>query len=90
MVAAVSLVILLYCVMNGTTILNIFNPEVSVMSVCAPASRDEVATDHFICVSRTQGEGVMMSYAENKAKKAELNEVVTGGAISRDETPENQ
>ena len=51
---------------------------------------DEVATDHFICVSRTQGEGVMMSYAENKAKKAELNEVVTGGAISRDETPENQ
>jgi len=28
-VAAVSLVILLYCVMNGTTILNIFNPEVS-------------------------------------------------------------
>jgi hypothetical protein len=27
-VAAVSLTILLYCVMNGTTILNVFNPEV--------------------------------------------------------------
>jgi hypothetical protein len=27
-IAIVTLVVLMYCVMNGTTILNIFNPEV--------------------------------------------------------------
>lgn len=51
-IGAITLTVLLYCVGNGTTILNIFNPE---------------------------GEGVMMSYQHDSAKRTELHEVVTGG-----------
>jgi hypothetical protein len=38
-VAAVSLTILLYCVMNGTTILNVFNPEVHEIDFPSPFCR---------------------------------------------------
>jgi hypothetical protein len=86
-VAIVSMVILMYCVMNGTTILNIFNPEVGFF-VLRSTSHGPISTFGeriHAALNGAQGEGVMMSYtAQSKSanSRAELASVVTGGAIT--------
>jgi hypothetical protein len=86
------MVILMYCVMNGTTILNIFNPEVMwrLPSARSPGCRCVIDSAWSVAVIPHglfdgQGEGVMMSYtAQSKSanSRAELASVVTGGAIT--------
>lgn len=84
-VCVVSFVILIYCVGNGTKILNIFNPNVRpMMRVCLLLFLLNWLS---ICVMDTcvlQGEGVMMSYQDNPTSgyRANLHNTLRGDNVT--------